>query len=652
MDKGHKLTDEILAKTEKEIEEIYKEAQQAAFNKAADYLRKFAEQDSEMKKKLDDGNITKEEYMTWRKNKLMGKAKYTAMQDALARDLANSNKLAASIINNHLPDVYATNYNWGTYQIEQGARIDTNFVIYDRQTVERLIRDKPDLLPMKAGVSIPDDIRWNKKQINNAVTQGILLGESIPNIAKRLAGVTDMNRKAAIRNARTMTTSAENGGRIDSYKRAEDMGIKITQEWLATKDGRTRHEHAMLDGQEVKIGEPFKVDGYEIMFPGDPTAEPFLVYNCRCTLVSNFKGFDYKKMDNYAKEKPMSYEEWEEKHKEPEEEKLSRPNTSEGWAYNTANGYRKRSQAIESINTIVDNAPIEMQRLWQANAPQLNKHESIGKNDAYYQHSKRRVFFNGPQVQEGDVAHLPYQIHFHEYLHNIDFLNGDGHKAFSEIWTNKEGKTLEAIIMDEWNKKFGKQRTDAEIINKHIASMIKGGSQDDKDKIYVYLKSRVRQYKKDNNLDRDDAKYQSLLGELKECETVNQFLDYYKKHSSIMLEEETKSTYGWDIDKDAVKKYIKDMRSEYSLIDRGNLSDMMQKFTMKELDIDHPLGIGHDRGYFNSTGALSLEAFAEIGDSTLTNPNSLSIIKEELPESYSAWEQMISELIGGTSNEN
>ena len=272
MDKGHKLTDEILANTEREIEEIYKEAQQAAYNKAADYLKKFAQQDSEMKKKLKDGNITNEEYMTWRKNKLMGKAKYTAMQDALARDLANSNKLAASIINNHLPDVYATNYNWGTYQIEQGARIDTNFVIYDRQTVERLIRDKPDLLPMKAGVSIPDDIRWNKKQINNAVTQGILLGESIPNIAKRLAGVTDMNRKAAIRNARTMTTSAENGGRIDSYKRAEDMGIKITQEWLATKDGRTRHEHAMLNGQEVKVGEPFKVDGYEIMFPGDPTA--------------------------------------------------------------------------------------------------------------------------------------------------------------------------------------------------------------------------------------------------------------------------------------------------------------------------------------------------------------------------------------------
>lgn len=314
MDYGHKMADDILSDLEKELNEIYSEANESARKKADKYLARFKEQDAIMQKKLQDKKITEQEYKQWRLGKMKGNARYTAMQDALARDMTNTNQIAASVINGHLPDVYASNYNWSTYQIEQDARIDTNFVIYDRQTVERLIRDKPDLLPMTAKVDIPEDMRWNKKKINNAITQGVLLGESIPDISKRLASVTDMNRNAAVRNARTMTTSAENGGRIDSYKRAQDMGIKLTQEWLATNDNRTRHEHRELNGQERKVGEPFKVDGYEIRFPADPTAPPYLVYNCRCTLISNFKGFDFKKMDKYAKETPMTYKEWEKKH--------------------------------------------------------------------------------------------------------------------------------------------------------------------------------------------------------------------------------------------------------------------------------------------------------------------------------------------------
>lgn len=319
MDYGHKLTDKLLAETEKEISDIYAKASKEAQIKADKYFEKFKTQDAEMKDKLDSGQITETEYKTWRNSKMIGGSRYQSMANGLARDMTNANKLAASVINGHLPDVYATNFNWGTYKIEQDARVDTNFMVYDRQTVERLIRDNPELIPVKARISVPEDMRWNKQHINGAITQGILLGDSIPNIAKRLAAVTDMNRSSAIRNARTMTTSAENGGRIDSYKRATDMGIIIKQEWLATKDGRTRHEHAMLDGQEVDIGKPFKVEGYEIMFPGDPQAEPFLVYNCRCCLVSNFKGFDHKKMDDFTETEPMSYKEWTEKHEKARE---------------------------------------------------------------------------------------------------------------------------------------------------------------------------------------------------------------------------------------------------------------------------------------------------------------------------------------------
>ena len=141
-------------------------------------------------------------------------------------------------------------------------------------------------------------------------------------IAKRLANmVGDSDTKAAIRNARTMTTGAENAGRVDSYKRAENMGIKMMQQWVATLDNRTRHEHRQLDGQRVKVGEPFIVNKQQIMFPGDPAAAPYLVYNCRCTLIGVVAGSDIEKTTN-AGELPrrsklgtMTYDEWKNEHK-------------------------------------------------------------------------------------------------------------------------------------------------------------------------------------------------------------------------------------------------------------------------------------------------------------------------------------------------
>lgn len=319
MDYGHKMTDELLESLEKDITEIYANAKEDAQKKAETYFQKFEAKDKQLKALVDSGQMDEKDYKQWRTNHFMAGARYKAMADGLAADMTNANKIAASAINGHLPDVYATNYNWGTYKIEQDARMDTNFMIYDRQTVERLIRDKPELLPIKARIDVPEDMRWNKKQINGAITKGILTGASIPEMAKNLAGVADMNKVSALRNARTMTTSAENGGRIDSYQRAIDMGIKITQQWMATKDARTRPEHKELDGQERKVGEAFEVEGYKIMFPGDPEAEPFLTYNCRCTLVSNFKGFDHKKMDAYTEAEPMSYKEWTEKHEKSKE---------------------------------------------------------------------------------------------------------------------------------------------------------------------------------------------------------------------------------------------------------------------------------------------------------------------------------------------
>lgn len=328
-DPAHKETDKILRDMEKRLDEVYKRAYKEARQTADDFMKQFREMDKKKRQQVKDGELDKAEYERWRRTQVFQGNRYHQMADTLAADMTHTNQIAASVINGYLPEVYAVNHNYGTYEIEKASRINTQYTMYDKQTVERLIRDNPDLLPRKAAVNVPKDQLWNKKHINSAITQGILQGEAIDKIAQRLAAtVTDMSHISAIRNARTMTTSAQNGGRIDSYKRAEGMGIKMLQVWMAALDGRTRHEHRLLDGQKRKVGEAFEVEGEKIFFPGDPAADPALVYNCRCTLIGEVEGVDYNLSDVSQRDNKlgdMTYEEWKEEKQKQDNAELPAP---------------------------------------------------------------------------------------------------------------------------------------------------------------------------------------------------------------------------------------------------------------------------------------------------------------------------------------
>lgn len=314
MDEGHKETDELLEKLERRISQEYSQAAKEMQEKARAYFDKFDEQDKEMRARLDAEKITKKSYQAWRRENMLMDKQYKAMRDVLAQDCTNANKIAMNMVYDNMKDVYAINANYGAFQVENGSQMNTSFTLYDRKTVERLIRDDPDLLP-KPRISIPEDLRWNRNKINSALLQGILQGDSIPQIAARLKSVTGMLERAAVRNARTMTTGAECKGRIDSYKRAEAMGIKMKKMWVATLDGRTRHEHRILDGQQVEVNKPFEVDGYKLDCPGDPAGDPEMVYNCRCTVIAVIPDTKVSEegigiLERDGKYKGMTYEEW------------------------------------------------------------------------------------------------------------------------------------------------------------------------------------------------------------------------------------------------------------------------------------------------------------------------------------------------------
>lgn len=305
-DIAHKETDKIIEKAEKKIHKVYSRAEKETKKKLDEYLAAFERKDEAKRLQLAQGLITQEEYAKWRTGQICIGKRWREMLDTLATDLTNADKLAMSVANGYMPEVYALNHNYATFQVEKGSLVDTSYTLYDKQTVERLVKGDPKLLP-KARVDIPKDKRWNRRHIKDEITQGILQGEDLRKISKRLKNVTDMDNRAAIRNARTIMTGAENAGRVDSYKRAQDLGIELEQEWLATLDGRTRHSHRQLDGERRPVGKKFS-NGCR--FPGDPDGDPSEVYNCRCTLIAAVKGVDTSDAERFSRLEDMSYDKW------------------------------------------------------------------------------------------------------------------------------------------------------------------------------------------------------------------------------------------------------------------------------------------------------------------------------------------------------
>lgn len=321
-DYAHKLTDAELAKLENRIAKLYKEAADELTDTVKAYFEQFEKRDAAMKEKLDAGEITEQQYKQWRLAQMGRGKRFTALRDKVAERYTDANETAVAYVNDATPGIYSLNRNYAAYKIEQVSS-QADFTLWDEQTVKRLIVEQPDLMPyyppqraLQRGI----DLKYGKQKITASVTSSILQGKGIGKIADALQiRMQDMSRASAIRTARTAITAAQNAGRLDTYRAAQDMGIKLKKQWLATLDNRTRHAHAMLDGQTVDVDKPFKVDGYEIMYPGDSSAPGYLVYNCRCTQVSVLDDVDTSGGMRRARDpetgesvlvKDMTYAEW------------------------------------------------------------------------------------------------------------------------------------------------------------------------------------------------------------------------------------------------------------------------------------------------------------------------------------------------------
>ena len=297
VDKAHLATDELLSKMERRLRAIYTRASREIGEAWKAYLREAGTEIADLQKQYQEAKKANDTELARQLGKSLQKAKrertltdkrYRELTRQTAEQLAHVNETATAYINNNLPEVYAMNYN-ATGEAFNGIG-GYSFTLTDADTIRNLVESDSSFLPMRE-LDFAKDVAWNIEKMNAEVLQGILQGESMDEIADRLAQVIGMNLRSAISAARTMVTSAENKGRQDGFERAAAAGIILEREWIATSDGRTRDWHRELDGVTVGVDEPFENAIGKIMYPGDPSANGANVWNCRCTIAAKVLGF-------------------------------------------------------------------------------------------------------------------------------------------------------------------------------------------------------------------------------------------------------------------------------------------------------------------------------------------------------------------------
>ena len=329
-DYGQKATDAEFRRLRAKINDVYKQAYKEIEQKGREFAQAHARREAQLRQMVADGKMTQADFDAWMRGQVFQGEQWQKKKQQMADTLYHADQVAQQMVNDSRYNVFAANANYMGYSLEHDRGIKTNFGLYDADSVRRLVKKEPDLLPPKKMVGKDKSYQWYNRQVQTAITQGIIQGESLDKIAHRIGKQTgETSMTAMLRNARTMQTGAQNAGRIEGLHQAQELGIKVKKQWMATLDSHTRDAHADLDGQIADVDEPFDSELGPIMYPGDPDADPANVWNCRCTLVYVYPEYpnSMERRDNETGENvgDMTYREWEEMKRGEEAEPIDTP---------------------------------------------------------------------------------------------------------------------------------------------------------------------------------------------------------------------------------------------------------------------------------------------------------------------------------------
>lgn len=422
-DQAHDYAEHKIAEFQAEVWEVYQQAQADAQEALSAFLKRFEKEDEKRRKLVDEGEMTKAEYKSWRSGQILRSRQLSSTLDQVSQAMVNANQVAMAALGGKLPEVYAENANYAAFWVCKETGLAVGFDLVDPDTVQHMLTAGEALLP---AVDVAKDVAWNRKLVSSQLTQGVLLGESIPKIARRVQNVTGSNIATAMRTARTAVTGAECAGRMNSYERARGMGIKLKKEWVSTLDNRTRHSHRQLDGERVDNKESAKFSN-GCRYPGDPTARYAEICNCRCTVIAAVEGFETDDAERWSKlPKDMTYEEWK---NELAPKPQAKPKDEAAYmavhdaAASVYDGLDQKQKS--AVASILKRSDENVRQVYLGYESMFKLLDGNWRGTAHYDPAANGVRLNLSEVFSSDGRRPQGTTWFHEFGHMVDSLSGN-----------------------------------------------------------------------------------------------------------------------------------------------------------------------------------------------------------------------------------
>lgn len=601
-DQAHDYADRKIAEFQAEVWETYQQAQADAQEALSKFLKRFEKEDAKRRKLVEKGEMTKAEYRSWRQGQILRSKQLSSTLDQVSQAMVNANQVAMAALAGKLPEVYAENANYSAFWVCKETGLAVGFDLVDADTVQHMLTAGEAVL-MLPSVNVAKDMAWNRKLVASQLTQGVLLGESIPKMARRVQHVTGSNYATAVRTARTTVTGAENAGRVHSYKRAKEMGIKLEKEWLATLDGRTRHSHRQLDGQKIPNEEGAKFDN-GCRYPGDPQGRYDEICNCRCTLVAAIEGVDISDAERWSRlPDGMTYEEWKNE-LAPRPQARAKAGAVHAPAHDSGAAVyqgldKSQKQAIEAI---LNRSDEKVRQVYLGYESMFKLLDGNWQKTAQYDPAANGVRLNLAKVFATNGDRPQGTTWFHEFGHMVDSLSGDVSETYKDGVFAKTIQSEANAYIDARNKQLraGFKRAVAE---KDTDWLVANG----------YMSSWKAEYIREN----PDMEKTALAA---------------LRHTK---------TYAYR----AVADEIRSMNDAQ----KADLSDLFGGATVCKCED----GWGHEKTYWRpklsqkgyELKPLAHEGFAEFFSAYTANPESLEMLRKYLPESTKIFEEMIEEVL-------
>ncbi len=270
MDKAHKFVDKELTKYEKELKKIYSQA-----------LKEIEKELKYNSDKLNGGDMKTTRQSLKRLNDLFKR---------MTIEFNNADLKAISLLEKELKKIGITNLEYAEELINSKISelgIDETYTLFNDNILSNIIKGNVFTEIAMEGFT---DKAYIYNELRREFAVGLLKGESIPKLAKRVQKSLNSSMNRAILIARTENTRVQNQSREEVFKNATEKGIKLKKQWISAGDKRVRASHQRLNGEIVNMNESFSNN---CEYPGDPNGGASEVCNCRCTFVALIEGVDY-----------------------------------------------------------------------------------------------------------------------------------------------------------------------------------------------------------------------------------------------------------------------------------------------------------------------------------------------------------------------